>query len=259
MTINCPYCNKQLNVTEIYSDFFCSFCGRHLSNATIKDQIDISSKEMKKQMIDLFMEKDYKNVLECSKKLLNLLPDDDEGTAFECAAKVMEAQRQYIISAKDLLSKLSGSTLKNVIGKYLFGSDSYDKDPIHKEYLDLINHHISVLSEVLAKMKDTNKYAVNIVVESLAEALLGIPLNIPDHTKLIFEADDIIFEKLIPYMSDDQLKKYFETYGNEDNRKKALPNQIKIMDTMKKEIVKRNINIDKETGRKKHNIWPFKR
>ena len=251
MTINCPYCNKQLNVTEIDSECFCSFCGRHLSSATIKDQIDISSKEMKKQMINLFMEKDLNNVLEYSNKLLNLLPDDGEVTAFAYAAKVMEAQRQYIMSAKDLMSELSGSTLKNVLGKYLFGFDSYDKDPIHKEYLDLIKDHISVLSDVLAKINDTNKQSVTIIVESMAEALLGIPLNSPDYTKIIFEADDILFEE--------QLNKYFETYGNKNNRKRALPNQMKIMDKMEKEINRRNNIIDTIKRRKNRVRWSFKR
>jgi hypothetical protein len=149
------------------------------------------------------------------------------------------------------MNKLTGKAFKHIVGKYLFGADDYDKDPIHPEYLNAVKHKIHELRMCLDRFEESKDDSLDLVIETLSDALLGIIPGAPDYTKTILEADDIFFEELIPYLSDEQLVKLMGTYGNSHNRKRALPNQMKLILKMEEEMDKRGIDTIKRSKRSK--------
>ncbi len=231
--IKCPSCGSTVVADEAVQEVFCTYCG---TKFPVKQ---IPANEQQAQTLAYVRSAYANHAFAEAARCAAALPDDQLLAVYGEAARVRQAYVDYLEKAQELYGKKAG---KSGLMRMLTGKNGYGDDELHHDFFTQVQADCAALVQALrAAQPDSERSAV--CADVVRDILRGKSAEKDAATSWSECALEYEAAAMLPFLETDALAEIYNVYIANNAPYELLPNQLKVENAMKDELVSRGRKI----------------
>ena len=228
----CPNCGKSVTLDEP-AVIFCPYCQTEIP---LVQESDEPGEDIVCRASELIEQGNYEVLISSFAGKTGRLSE-----LYRVFSQLMMLNRDYIRDADALYEKDSDKAAINALKKLATGSDAYAENPIHTHYMSRVEQKAAEFAVLLRKGDESEgKKLAGLIAKKL---LLPTEDNAKRHLSVVLMADDYSCHELVPHLTDDDLIEIYSAYTQTPDFYLVSPKQVLLAKEMRKEILKRGLEV----------------